>query len=116
MVRAYFAPVTNATFPVRSGMSREGSYVGLENKKPMVMMQQQQMMICKEDTQNFELSTATLRLRKDFQSSGTSQLECRVVNIYINSTARHLSIQGAIIFAILVMKSSTSGLNKEDIR
>lgn len=33
---AYFAPVTNATFPVRSGMSRDGSYVGLENKKPIV--------------------------------------------------------------------------------
>lgn len=31
----YFAPVTNATFPVRSGISREGSYFGLENKKPM---------------------------------------------------------------------------------
>lgn len=32
---AHFAPVINATFPVRSGISREGSYVGLERMKPM---------------------------------------------------------------------------------
>lgn len=48
---AYFAPVTNATFPVRSGISREGSYCGLENKKPMLMTMTGCKVICEREVQ-----------------------------------------------------------------